>query len=56
MAYCPPELLDDVADVLDDVRGWPVVVRGRSRPRRAASSCALRSRYREKTATSGSGH
>jgi hypothetical protein len=23
---CPPELLDDVADVIDDIRGWPEVV------------------------------
>ena len=22
MAHCPPALLDDVADVLDEVRGW----------------------------------
>ena len=26
MAHCPPALLDDVADVLDDVRGWAGVV------------------------------
>ena len=26
MAYCPPGLLDDVADVLAEVRGWPHVV------------------------------
>ena len=23
---CPPELLDDLADVIDDLRGWPDVV------------------------------
>ena len=26
MAHCPPELLDDIADVLVDVRGWPGIV------------------------------
>jgi hypothetical protein len=26
MAYCPPELLDDLAEVLADVRTWPGVV------------------------------
>jgi hypothetical protein len=26
VAYCPPELLDDVADVLAEVRAWPDVV------------------------------
>jgi len=26
MAHCPPELLDDLADVLADVRTWPGVV------------------------------
>ena len=26
MAYCPPELLDDVADVLAEVRAWAGVV------------------------------
>lgn len=26
MAYCPAELLDDVADVLAEIRAWPRVV------------------------------
>ena len=26
MAYCPPELLDDLADVLSDVRTWAGVI------------------------------
>lgn len=26
MAHCPPVLLDDIADVLAEVRGWPTVV------------------------------
>ena len=26
MAHCPPELLDDIADVLADLRRWPGVV------------------------------
>lgn len=26
MAYCPPELLDDVADVLAELRTWPRIV------------------------------
>ncbi len=26
MAHCPPALLDDVGDVLDEVRGWAGVV------------------------------
>lgn len=25
MAHCPPELLDDLADVLATIRGWPGV-------------------------------
>ena len=29
MAHCPPALLDDVVDVLDDVRGWVGVVEKR---------------------------
>jgi hypothetical protein len=29
MAYCPPELLDDLAEVLVDVRTWPGVVEKR---------------------------
>ena len=26
MAHCPPTLLDDIADVLADVRSWPGIV------------------------------
>ena len=26
MAHCPAELLDDVADLIDEVRGWPDVI------------------------------
>jgi hypothetical protein len=26
VAHCPAELLDDVADLIDEVRGWPDVV------------------------------
>ena len=26
MAHCPPALLDDIADLLADLRGWPGVV------------------------------
>ena len=26
MAHCPPALLDDIADVLADLRAWPGVV------------------------------
>ena len=26
MAQCPPALLDDIADVLADLRGWPGIV------------------------------
>jgi hypothetical protein len=26
VAHCPPELLDDIADVLADVRSWPGIV------------------------------
>jgi hypothetical protein len=26
MAFCPPEMLDDLADVLDEVRAWERVV------------------------------
>ena len=26
MAHCPPALLDDVADLIAEVRGWPDVV------------------------------
>ena len=26
MAHCPPALLDDIADVLADLRGWPGIV------------------------------
>ena len=26
MPHCPPELLDDLADLLDEVRNWPGVV------------------------------
>jgi hypothetical protein len=26
VAHCPPAMLDDVGDVLDEVRGWPGVV------------------------------
>ena len=26
MAHCPPALLDDVADLMTEVRGWPGVV------------------------------
>ena len=26
MAHCPPELLDDVADLIAEVRAWPGVV------------------------------
>lgn len=26
MAHCPPELLDDIADLIDHVRAWPGVV------------------------------
>ncbi len=26
MAHCPPALLDDIADVLADVRSWPGIV------------------------------
>jgi hypothetical protein len=26
VAHCPPELLNDVADVIAEVRGWPDVV------------------------------
>ena len=26
MAHCPPALLDDIADVLGDVRSWPGIV------------------------------
>ena len=26
MAHCPPALLDDIADMLADLRGWPGIV------------------------------
>ncbi len=26
MAHCPPALLDDIADVLADLRGWPGII------------------------------
>jgi hypothetical protein len=26
VAHCPPALLDDIADVLADLRGWPGIV------------------------------
>jgi hypothetical protein len=29
VAHCPPALLDDVIDVLDDVRGWAGVIEKR---------------------------
>jgi hypothetical protein len=29
MAHCPPELLDDLADLLADLRTWPGVVEKR---------------------------
>jgi hypothetical protein len=31
MAHCPPELLDDLADVLATVRAWPGVVEKKPR-------------------------
>ena len=47
MAHCPPELLDDLADVLAEVRAWAGVIEKKPGVRRAFLR-ELRTRYGEK--------